>query len=766
MQSYKQYLVLVLVGSCLIAPRSARAEGKVWALLVGVSKYQNPQISTLRFPAADAAGIRDALVDPELGGVPAANIRLLTDEQATASNIISAVDGFLKPNVQPGDQVILFLAGHGVVKGVGLDAKSFLLPNDVKGLTTASLEESAVNLRKLSEKLGQLPASQFLVFVDACREDPTPGRGVKGNILSDVLSRGVAITPQNTGRPASSASFFACSIGQRAFEDPALSHGVFTYWILEGVRTAATARRPDGAVDMGILSSYVKNKVASWAKQASAKGDFEVEQTPEFVSSELTDPMILMRVKKALPETSLVANASQVTVLSDPPGALVSLDGERIGAAPLTRPLPKAGRHTLRIEAPGYAPLERQLTALEGYDLLLTVSPPPGVRGGGEANSPGQELYARAQEAELRQQWEVAEAGYDAALKADNTFIPAYERLASLRKRLGKLRPALETLIQMVSKTAPTAHSYSLLSAAYTELARQEATPIAAPSEESSSSKGGGLTGALGGKVGGLFGGKKKKEEKKEEKPDSETLAAPATYIVPKDAREAALLAYRAAQEAVKREASSSEANAALGFALLATDREGKNKDEALAAFGKAILFQPKDASNHYAMGFGIRFFAVFIKEESSRKAEIERAVSSLKEALSLRSEYYEAHRELAYCYHLLEKTTEAQRQYEQANANRGAASSSDEVAALNLSLSGLYRQQAKNATGDKKAFLLAASDGYLGDAKDITPSLEAALRILTKAQVSTRLTDYLPNELQKKMNELRDKLRLPGFKL
>src|SRR5713226_6652717 len=126
---------------------------RTWALLVGVSKYQNPLIVSLRFPAIDATAIRDALVDRQLGGLPASNVRLLTDDEATTANILGAVDSFLKPNVKPGDQVIIFLAGHGVAKGVGLDAKGFLLSTDVKGLTRPVLEATAVDLKVLSEKL-------------------------------------------------------------------------------------------------------------------------------------------------------------------------------------------------------------------------------------------------------------------------------------------------------------------------------------------------------------------------------------------------------------------------------------------------------------------------------------------------------------------------------------------------------------------------------------------------------------------------------------
>src|SRR5258708_7107620 len=38
------------------APRN-----NTWALLVGVSKYQNPAILSLRYPSSDATALRDAL---------------------------------------------------------------------------------------------------------------------------------------------------------------------------------------------------------------------------------------------------------------------------------------------------------------------------------------------------------------------------------------------------------------------------------------------------------------------------------------------------------------------------------------------------------------------------------------------------------------------------------------------------------------------------------------------------------------------------------
>jgi tetratricopeptide (TPR) repeat protein len=715
-----------------------------WALLVGVSKYQSPAVASLRYPASDATALRDALVDKQLGGLPAAHVRLLTDEEATASSITGAVDSFLKPNVKPGDQVVLFLAGHGVAKGVGLDARGFFLSTDVKGLTLPTLEASAVDLKALSGKLSELPAAQFVVFVDACREDPTPGRGVKGNTMSDVLSRGVQIVPRDTAHPAESASFFACSIGQRAFEDPTLKHGVFTYWILDALKTGDVPQRPDGAVDMGLLASYVRSRVIDWAKNASSHGDFEVEQTPEFVTSDLTEPIVLVHVQRPLPATTIAPAAPTVTVITEPAGARVSVDGAAIGAAPVMTPLPKGGKYTLRVETPGCPPVERPITAIAGYGLQVSINLPPGARDPSAGSAGTNDWYTRAQDAEARQQWEVAEAGYDAAVKADPKFSLAYERLADLRLRRGKTSEAIGTLVEMVSQV-PDARAYSLLSRAYSLFATRAAASGQAGGDKSEPKR------KKGGLLGSILGGGKRDRKQDDGKRGHD--GEPANYAVPTDAAAAASLALRAADEAVKRDASMADAQAALGFALVVTDRDGKNKDDALAAFGKAVLLEPRNPAQQYAMGYGIRSFAQALKDETARKEELRRAVTSLRQALDLRPDYYEAHRELAFCYHLLDDLPAAQREYELANANRGAATDENEVAAVNLSLSGIHRQEAQNAQGERKADLLAASDGYMSDAKEISPNLEIAMRILSQAGVSTRLTDYLPPEVKRLMN-------------
>ncbi len=740
-------IVLLLAGS-LCLTRSASAF-ETWVVIVGINKYDSPQIAALKYPATDATAIRETLTDPQYGNLSADHVKLLTDEQATAANIRAAVSDFLATKVQPGDHVIVSLAGHGVTKGVGLEAKSYLLPTDVKGVSITALEASAIDLRVFANDLGKLPASQFVLFVDACREDPTPGRGVKGNLLSDVLSRNLQVTPQVKGQPAVAVTFFACSIGQRAYEDPEFKHGVFTYWILDGIRQAAIPTRPEGSVDMGRLSSYVGEKVKEWAKKTSEAGGFEVEQTPEMVNSELNGPVVLVQVKRNgnLPAMPLTASAPRGLFLTSPGNAQLTVNGAKISAGPVVQAPLRSGDNTVRVEAAGYAPSERSVRALAGYQPQITLQLQHEESSGAAPNSKAAELYARAQDAEAREQWEAATAGYQFVLQTDSKFAPAYERLAALQVRQGQPKEAITTLLKLREQTTPNVHTYCLLTSAYVAYAMQEA-PNA--KEESS---GGNKKKSPGGIIGGLFGKKKKDPEE-----DKSGGADSGEFRVPSNVREAVGWARKSADEAVKLDATAPEALQALGFALVAADQKGSNRKVALEAFGKALFLNPHDATSSYGLGYALRIFGSLQKEKEARDEDLKRAVGTLKDAIAIRPNYYEAHRELAYCYHLLDDTRQARREYDTANANRGGAENRDEVAGLNVALSSLLQRAATESGGNPA--LVSAAEGYLGDAREFAPNLTTALRTLKMVGLGNNLTDFLDRPLRELYNKIPS---LPG---
>lgn len=650
---------------------------QTWALLVGVGKYQSPLVTKLNSPRRDAAEIGQVLTT--LGKVPKDNVKILTDDEATRSNIFDVVDNFLPGKVKEGDHVIVFLAGHGVTKGVGASAKSFLLPTDVKGLSTPALESSAVNLSVLADKLSQLKAAQFVQFIDACREDPTPGRAGKPNTLTDALSSSAYILPQvaeDGKQQAFSVSFFACSPGERAFEDPALDHGVFTDAILRGIRKEVPLNS-DGAIDMRRLASYVSGQVSAWSEKMTQTADFEISQTPEFVSAAEVnlDAVEVVRVSRDKPSGSVSDAKVKMTLLN----------------------LPKA----------------RGVSSDQAADIL----------------------YRRALDKEARRKWEEAEAFYAQTLAADPKFAAAYESLADMQRRQGRNRDSLNTLLRMGASAPATAHAYSVLSQAFTHW--------------SLNGDGDGNTDFVPRKAG--------------------------PFKTPSTPAEAANFAKVAADNAIKKDANLAEANRALGFALAAMATKN-TKDAAIAAFQKARLADAADAANHYALGFGYRFFAKFSPEDKMKSEVEQNAVPALRQAIELRPDYYEAHRELAYCYHLMGETDEAIAQYERANGYRGATGDKYEVAGSSVALAALHTEKAKNGSGDNKTRDTETAKAYDEDAKETSGGdMTRVYKGLVSIGLGSQIYNIIPAGLRNAIGvvndpagavkeKIKEKIRIPGL--
>lgn len=731
-----RYCPALLAGAALFAvPAGSKADN--WALIVGVSKYQSPNINSLRYPADDATAISTALT--QQGHIPADHIKLLTDDQATRANIVGAVSGFLAQHVKAGDSVIISLAGHGVAKGVGLDAKSYFLCTDVRGVSKEAMDATAVDLRALCAEIGKLPAAQFILFVDACREDPTPGRGLKPNSQSDTFEASTRIVPPNGSQSSNSVTFYACQVGQRAYEDEAYKHGVFTYYILDAIQKAAGADL-DGRIEMGHLASYVRTNVGNWASKSSA------DQTPELTfndpDSAPADPIYFVKVAAAssAPFTLL---PPALAIDTDPDTATVILNGAKVDKLPAQM---KEGENVVRVEAAGYATVEKTFRALSGYEYRMIANLAK-AGGAGASESALSVRLLEAQRAEERQDWDVAATGYRSLMS--EKYPPAYERLASLQQRDTRKpsdqrsKDAIETLVKYNRETLPTPHSYNLLARAYSTYALKDAAQNPPKAEEDAPSDDVNVGGVKIPR--NIFGGKRKKQEPRRiVDPD-----ATGDFRVPENGAAAAGLARKAADEATKADALAVDSFLAQGFSLVAADRDGKNAPLSVGAFRSAVAASPNDAVANYGLGFGQYFFSAFVKDKAAREQQLQDAISPLDRAIELRPNYYEALRIRGFCHHLLGHGEQARKDYDSAIANRGSATDPDEVASLNVTQSVLLRQQAQDENGPRKAELMKASDGYMSDAKEIARDMKIALFLFSKIGLGRGIENFLDAPLR-----------------
>ena len=605
-----------------------------WALLIGVSNYPG-EIQDLRFAGADARSIKDLLISS--AGFGEDHIRLLTDDgvgeaRATRQNIFAAIDQYLAPRVQPGHEIIIFLAGHGVVRGLGAEAKSYYLPVDTDAQTKESLERTAIDLEELSRKLSALKASQFTIFYDACREDPFPGRGLKGNTLTDVTARlltTVSTRPsQNRATPPTSVIFYACQIGERAYENAQLQHGVFTYYILRGLRDLAD--RPDGRVEAGQLAGYLSENVRRWTKEQSKVA---VEQNPTMVATEVRGPVLIARVTPLSSKVPALPTASGLLLTTFPEGATLSINSQQAGRGPLHKELPP-NQYTVRAELPGFQPAETKVSVIAGYQQEITITLQPLA---------GNSNYEKGIQFEKQQLWPQAIASYEQSLRDDSNSMAVYERLAQAYVKNARYKEAVDLLTVAAGKFPDNALILARRSRARSSLAAGQETPAAPlaltpaaqsfeppPAEESGkkskkskkkseeaetfdevkSEKGGKKSKKKSEEVESLDevktekgskksksgkDGKKSKKEPADENQSRQLIAGAPVEPQAQAAGSGADIseAIRDAELAIQKDPRLAEAHLALGFACLA---DQQYYDRALAAFVHASTIAPEDA--------------------------------------------------------------------------------------------------------------------------------------------------------------------------
>jgi hypothetical protein len=98
----------------------ARPRGR--ALIVGIEKYQQPWVTPTPGGVADAWSMSNLV--QQMGWFESGEIKVLTDEKATASSISQNFKSWLIDGSKPGDQILFYYSGHGTqVPDVDMDER-------------------------------------------------------------------------------------------------------------------------------------------------------------------------------------------------------------------------------------------------------------------------------------------------------------------------------------------------------------------------------------------------------------------------------------------------------------------------------------------------------------------------------------------------------------------------------------------------------------------------------------------------------------------
>ena len=140
-----------------------RPSPRLFALIIGINEYKSPKIPVLSGAVPDAEAVRDYLQNPSHLGVPSSQIRILLDSEAKRAAIIKEIKALsLKDEIEKGDPILIYYAGHG---------GSADTPKDWR--------------------LGGTGKTEFLIPYDhsSSLEDGNPSHGIPDRTLGALLSR-------------------------------------------------------------------------------------------------------------------------------------------------------------------------------------------------------------------------------------------------------------------------------------------------------------------------------------------------------------------------------------------------------------------------------------------------------------------------------------------------------------------------------------------------------------------------------------------------
>jgi hypothetical protein len=287
---------------------AAKAEASDRALVIGVNQYQNvtPQ---LHGSVPDAMHFADLLKD-EFGFEPQ-NIKVLTDSDATRSNILSQFRHWIIEGTKPGDRAVFYFSGHGAQVMVPDGAGGKRITSAIVPVDTDRQGNGFILGPEIGSLIKKLHGRKLTVIADSCfsgsiTRDPdaranyenapiktiTPVLPIDlapSEITDEIIAenktetRFLDLASKGDVQGGDVAVWSAASLAQVAFDGP--DGGVFTSNFIAGLRDGTAENSASARVTASALLSHVREKSEEYCRNAGQ--NCKDGLTPQLQASDL-----------------------------------------------------------------------------------------------------------------------------------------------------------------------------------------------------------------------------------------------------------------------------------------------------------------------------------------------------------------------------------------------------------------------------------------------------------------------------------------------
>ncbi|MEW6730366.1 MAG: caspase family protein [Acidobacteriota bacterium] len=304
---------------------------ELWAIVVGISHYKygdqsigDVRIRNLRYATRDAEAVYDFLIS-ENGGFQKDHVRKLVNEDATKANVEAALFQFLK-QAREQDYVFLFFASHGAYppEQSGPNQTPYLILYDTHPQRIA---ETGLGVDVIGRALKQLPARKGLFISDACHSGGL--EFASGRSSNDEARVRSYLREQVAASKEGIVYLSAANSVEKSYEYPELEHGVFTYYLLEGLRGNARGSRAD-VITIRDLWIYVQKRVAERTENRQHPTLGQNRYDPDLVVSVLPRKITGQPTSIDTSKTTEAIDGTLTITIRDEDQVEVTIDGKPI----------------------------------------------------------------------------------------------------------------------------------------------------------------------------------------------------------------------------------------------------------------------------------------------------------------------------------------------------------------------------------------------------------------------------------------------------
>jgi len=244
-----------------------------WALVVGVGQFHNPRLN-LRYTRNDAQAVADLLRDPACGRFRADHVRLIADSEATSVNIRAGLNWLARSSTAD-DLAAIYIATHGTAREQDVAGANYVVTYDTDVDSLDGLYSTAIPMVEIANVVRtRIKALKVAVILDTCHSQGALAQTV--TVPQSLSAQTVDHIKEGAGRVILAAS----RTEESSYESPKYSHGLFTYYLLQGLR-----QQKDTPLDK--IYPWITAQVT---REAEANG---WKQHPVFGASDEVSPVVL-----------------------------------------------------------------------------------------------------------------------------------------------------------------------------------------------------------------------------------------------------------------------------------------------------------------------------------------------------------------------------------------------------------------------------------------------------------------------------------------